>query len=341
MSAGSISGKPLSVSALNCGSLSVAGTPVIGGSLTTLLGDAATSVRTTSATLGISVATGAQTGVLTTTNSIVLPPGGGGGGAVSSVASANAGLTVAPTTGAVVVTLPPVGTAGAIAFPASITTDVYGRVSASTAGTAPVASIVGPGGSATSGALTFAGAGVSQAGSTFTFTGTGSGIASLHDAGTGATTSTTPTITVGAVTNTSAATTLAFTATAGGVALAGNLQGSGAGGGGPLAWGVLTIPATPGALINVYPTGGTAPAAPAAPLVVQGGTLASTATFTPTTFMAATWAAGTLGGTAIAPPGGGSLACGRPGSTQAYTTLSIGAGSFVVGQVINWVLWSL
>lgn len=57
--------------------------------------------------------------------------GGGGGGAVDSV-SAGSGLVVSPTTGAVVVSMPNVGTAGAVSNPASITTDAQGRVSAIT-----------------------------------------------------------------------------------------------------------------------------------------------------------------------------------------------------------------
>jgi hypothetical protein len=57
--------------------------------------------------------------------------GGGGGGAVDSV-SAGAGLVVSPTTGDVVVSMPNVGTAGAVSNPASITTDAQGRVSSIT-----------------------------------------------------------------------------------------------------------------------------------------------------------------------------------------------------------------
>ena len=65
---------------------------------------------------------------------------GGGGGAVDSVSAGN-GLTVAPTTGAVVVSMPNVGPgAGAIANPASITLDAQGRVSAAASlGYTPVA----------------------------------------------------------------------------------------------------------------------------------------------------------------------------------------------------------
>jgi hypothetical protein len=43
----------------------------------------------------------------------------------------------------------------------------------------------------------------------------------------------------------------------------------------PVAWGTLTVPATPGSLINIY-VGGTAPSDPAVQLVARGGTLPST-----------------------------------------------------------------
>ena len=55
------------------------------------------------------------------------------------------------------------------------------------------------------------------------------GITSLHDSASGVTTSATPVIAVGAVTTTSAATSLAFTAAADGVTLAGNIQSSAGG----------------------------------------------------------------------------------------------------------------
>lgn len=59
--------------------------------------------------------------------------GGGGGGAVSSVSNADGTVTVSPTTGAVVVSLPAVGTAGTVgdaSHSVSVTTDAQGRVSA-------------------------------------------------------------------------------------------------------------------------------------------------------------------------------------------------------------------
>lgn len=211
-----------------------------------------------------------------------------------------------------------------------------------------VVSLAGSTGGALTGALTLAGAGgvtVTGAGTTLTITGGGGGggITALRDDVTptpGATTSLTPVIKVGAVTNTSAATSLAFVATANDVTLAGNIQSS-ASGGGPLAWGTVVVPATPGTTFNVYPTGGTAPASPAAALVAQGGTLAPSASFTTANFMTANWANGTFGGTGATAPGAGALAVGRPGSTQSYTTISIGAGAFVAGQVLYWVLWAL
>lgn len=61
---------------------------------------------------------------------------GGGGGAVSSVSNADGTVTVAPTTGAVVVSLPAVGeaaTTGDASHVAQITTDAEGRVSTAAA----------------------------------------------------------------------------------------------------------------------------------------------------------------------------------------------------------------
>lgn len=73
------------------------------------------------------------------TNSYFAAAGGGGGGAVTSV-SAGAGMTVTPTTGAVVVSLPNVGVAATTNNVANITTDAQGRISATTSyGYVPVA----------------------------------------------------------------------------------------------------------------------------------------------------------------------------------------------------------
>jgi hypothetical protein len=170
--------------------------------------------------------------------------------------------------------------------------------------------------------------------------GSGSGITNLVYSAAGQTTSLTPTLTVGTVTNTTSATDLQFVATAGALTLGGNIQSSG-GGGGAVAWGYVVVPATPGSVFSVYPTGGTAPAAPAAALVVQGGTLASSAQFTTANFMTANWAAGTFGGASATVPGGAGLAVARPGSAQGSTSISITAGTFTAGQYLYWVLWAL
>ena len=60
-----------------------------------------------------------------------VPIGGGGGGAVDSVTAGN-GLTVSPTTGNVVVSMPNVGVAGVVDNVANITTDAQGRITART-----------------------------------------------------------------------------------------------------------------------------------------------------------------------------------------------------------------
>ena len=74
-------------------------------------------------------------GVLTVVGGVLeldgVPVGGGGGGAVDSVTAGN-GLTVAPTTGNVVVAMPNVGTAGTTANVANIITDAQGRVTSKT-----------------------------------------------------------------------------------------------------------------------------------------------------------------------------------------------------------------
>jgi len=75
-----------------------------GGGSTSLLGTATGSVQTSASVVNVTVSGSPQTGVLTTASSMVLPPIGGGGGAVSSVTAGPDGrLTVAPTTGAVLV----------------------------------------------------------------------------------------------------------------------------------------------------------------------------------------------------------------------------------------------
>jgi hypothetical protein len=75
-------------------------------------------------------------GVLTVVGANLLldgvPIGGGGGGAVDSVTGTAGQITATPTTGAVVLSLPNVGTAGAVTNPASVTLDAQGRVTATT-----------------------------------------------------------------------------------------------------------------------------------------------------------------------------------------------------------------
>ena len=61
-----------------------------------------------------------------------VPISGGGGGAVDSVTGTAGQITATPTTGAVVLSLPNVGTAGAVTNPASVTLDAQGRVTATT-----------------------------------------------------------------------------------------------------------------------------------------------------------------------------------------------------------------
>jgi hypothetical protein len=61
-----------------------------------------------------------------------VPVGGGGGGTVDSVSGQAGQITASPTTGNVVLSLPNVGTAGATANVANITTDAQGRITAKT-----------------------------------------------------------------------------------------------------------------------------------------------------------------------------------------------------------------
>lgn len=69
---------------------------------------------------------------------------GGGGGGVTSLTS-GAGITLTPssitTTGSIALT--PVGSAGTVTYPASLTVNAYGQISAYTSGSAPITSITG------------------------------------------------------------------------------------------------------------------------------------------------------------------------------------------------------
>jgi len=165
---------------------------------------------------------------------------------------------------------------------------------------------------------------------TGTVGGTASGVSGMTGGGA------TPTPATGAVAFTStvtsgASTALTWTSSASGMVLGGTVGGSA--GISPVAYGTITVPATPGALINCYIPGTTAPSAPAVALTVVGGTLP--ATFTANTF----WTVNaTVGGSATA-PGGAQLCAPNLGSSQTYVAIGPGSGSLTAGQIINWVLW--
>lgn len=76
MSVASLNGGSLAVSKLTIGGQTFTGASGLAG----LLGDATGSVATTAGTVNVSVASGAQTGVLTTADTMVLPPAGTGSG---------------------------------------------------------------------------------------------------------------------------------------------------------------------------------------------------------------------------------------------------------------------
>lgn len=326
MSAGSINGKPLSVSALSCSSLEVAGQPIAPSGVVSLAGTtggAQTGAVQITGTGGVTVAGAA--GVLTIS---------GLGAGVSSITGTSGGAI----TGAVALT----GTGGISVAGVGSTLTISGGSGAQFNGSAAGSQPTNATGTIAMSVSATAQTGILTSPTTIVFppAGTGSGITNLVDAAAAQTTSLTPTVTVGTVTNTTAATSLQFVATANALTLGGNIQSSG-GGGGPVAWGYVVVPASPGSVFSVYPTGGTAPAAPAAALVVQGGTLASSAQFTTSNFMTANWAAGTFGGSAATVPGGAGLAVARPGSAQGSTSISITAGTFTAGQYLYWVLWAL
>jgi len=77
-----------------------------------------------------------------TTGNVYYQAAGTSGTSVNSVSNSDGSVTVAPTTGNVVVSLPAVGSAGTYAYPASITTDAKGRISSITAGALPNISTV-------------------------------------------------------------------------------------------------------------------------------------------------------------------------------------------------------
>lgn len=72
-----------------------------------------------------------------TTGEVYYQPAGTSGTSVNSVSNSDGSVTVSPTTGNVVVSLPATGTAGTYAYPASLTTDAKGRVTSVTAGALP------------------------------------------------------------------------------------------------------------------------------------------------------------------------------------------------------------
>lgn len=135
MSAGSLNGGTLAVSKLTIGGQTFTGASGLAG----LLGSATGSVTTTAGTVNVSVATGAQTGVLTTASTMVLPPGSASE-ATSLVGSANGSVpttatsiqvSVSPTAQTGVLTtadtmvLPPAGTGSGI--PTLTTTPATGE----------------------------------------------------------------------------------------------------------------------------------------------------------------------------------------------------------------------
>ncbi len=81
-------------------------------------------------------------GLVVNPDGTITVTGGGGGGGISSL-TAGAGVTLTPstitTTGTIGLTA--VGTAGTVAYPASLTVNAFGQITASTAGLAPIAGV--------------------------------------------------------------------------------------------------------------------------------------------------------------------------------------------------------
>jgi len=231
MSAGSLNG-----ATLNLSKLTVGGQPVEGGAgtLLSLSGSATGSVPTTAGVVNVSVASSAQTGVLTTASTMVLPPAGGsGGGGIPS-------LTTTPATA---------GT-GAVstAFSATVSRN---------AGTDTAVFTASPGAMALALNIT-PGTG-------------GGGITTLT--GTGGTPTTGSSIAFTSTVSSGSTTALSFVPSANGMVLSGTVASGGGGGGLVLAYGTLAMNAQgAGGQGTVGRLSGTL-TPPEVQLVAVGGTL--------------------------------------------------------------------
>jgi hypothetical protein len=309
MSAGSLNGGSLAVSKLTIGGQTFTGASGLAG----LLGSATGSVATTAGTVNVSVASGAQTGVLTTASTMVLPPAGGGGGNVN----ATTGVTGTPLVWATGVYQPgalvrDTSVAGANGvYICSATTSATGASSGAPNTLVPSYwnLVVTPGG---------AGGGIPSLTTTPATAGTGA-VSTAFSA---------------TLTRNAGSDTAVFTGSAGAMALAINVAPA-TGSGIAIARGTLTM--------NAQSAGGTgtvgvlaSPTGAQVQLVALSGTLP--ASFSPTNTWMVSWATDNSA-TPIAPPAQAPIAPAPPATGTATSATFNCSGAILAGAKLNWVLY--